>query len=262
MIQQCKKQMNGKMTEFTVRQKIQCCYWLAELKFPASVQRRFRQEYGQNPPDRHTITKWQGKKTAIEATIETDREAFERSSSKTIHRANARLHIPRSTVRKIVHKRLKLEAYKIELAQKLQPNDKPKWNEFASEMLSCIDEDYDFLNHVAFSDEAIFHTSSKVYHHNCRIWGNENPHVEHERESPKLNIWCCLTSYAVIGPLFFEEPTVTRATYLNMLRDYARRLSLKGTFFSKMGAPSLLQCSQNLSLLDISSMLDRKMRSH
>ena len=86
--------------------------WLAELKFPASVQRRFRQEYGQNPPDRHTITKWQGKKTAIEATIETDREAFERSSSKTIHRANARLHIPRSTVRKIVHKRLKFRLKK------------------------------------------------------------------------------------------------------------------------------------------------------
>lgn len=242
------------MAEFTVRQKVQCCYWLAELKFPVSVQRKFRQEYGQDPPERHTITKWHnqlletgsvlrkkgsGKKPVTAARIETVREAFLRSPRKSIRRASSELHIPSSTVHKIVHKRLKLKAYKIQLVQKLQPNDKPKRKEFTSEMLSRIDEDNDFLNHVAFSDEATFHTSGKVHRHNCRIWGNENPRVivEHERDSPKLNVWCCLTLDAVIGPFFFEEPTVTGATYLNMLRDYARRRIPEGYIFQQDGAP-------------------------
>ena len=164
MIQQCKKQMKVKITEFTVRQKVQCCYWLADLKFPVSVQRQFRQEYGQDPLDRHTIMKWHKKllqtgsvsrkkeaknKLAIAARIETVWEAFQCSLSKSTRWASAELHIPHSTVHKIVHKRLKLKTYKIHLAQKLQ-HDKPKWNKFAPEMLSCLVEGNDFLNHVTF----------------------------------------------------------------------------------------------------------------
>ncbi|PSN38720.1 hypothetical protein C0J52_23056 [Blattella germanica] len=37
---------------------MKCFYWLAEFKFLIAVQRRFRQEYGANAPDRHTIMKW------------------------------------------------------------------------------------------------------------------------------------------------------------------------------------------------------------
>ncbi|PSN32305.1 hypothetical protein C0J52_15709, partial [Blattella germanica] len=128
-------------------QKVQCCYWLAELKFPVSVRRRFRQEYGQDPPERHTITKWHnkvletgsvlrkkgsGKKLVTAARIETVWEAYQRSQRKSIRRA-----------------RLKLKAYKIQLVQKLQPNDKPNRKECTSEMLSCI-EDNNFLNRGVF----------------------------------------------------------------------------------------------------------------
>jgi hypothetical protein len=44
---------------FTSQVKVQCCYWLAEFKFPVIVQRKFRQKYGRDPPDRHTIVHWQ-----------------------------------------------------------------------------------------------------------------------------------------------------------------------------------------------------------
>jgi hypothetical protein len=47
-----------KMAEFTVQQKVQCCYWLTELKLPVVVQRRFREEYGQKPAGQQTIVKW------------------------------------------------------------------------------------------------------------------------------------------------------------------------------------------------------------
>jgi hypothetical protein len=87
------------------------------------------------------------------------------------------------------------------------------------EMLSRKYDDDAFMNHVVFSDKTTFHVSCKVNRHNCRIWGSENPHevMEHERDSPKLNVCCALTSDSVIGPFFFEETTVTGASYLNML---------------------------------------------
>ncbi|PSN50445.1 hypothetical protein C0J52_04948 [Blattella germanica] len=46
------------MAEFTLQQILKCCYWLAEFKLSIAVQRRFRQEYGTNAPDRHTTMKW------------------------------------------------------------------------------------------------------------------------------------------------------------------------------------------------------------
>ncbi|PSN41011.1 hypothetical protein C0J52_16061, partial [Blattella germanica] len=71
---------------------VKCCYSLAELMFPIAVQRRFRQEYGANAPDRHTIMKWynqlletgsllrkkgSGKKPAPTARVEDVRQTFQ-----------------------------------------------------------------------------------------------------------------------------------------------------------------------------------------
>ncbi|PSN46324.1 hypothetical protein C0J52_15198 [Blattella germanica] len=98
------------MAEFTVQQKVKCC-WLAEFKFPIAVQRRFRQEYGANVPDRHTIMKWynqlletgsllmkkgSGKKPAPAARVEDVRQAFQRSPRKSIRRASFELGIPKT----------------------------------------------------------------------------------------------------------------------------------------------------------------------
>jgi len=52
---------------------------------------------------------------------------------------------------------------------------------------------------MQFSDEATFHNSSAVNHHNVRIWGSENPHanVKHQRDSPKVNVFCVISSQKV-----------------------------------------------------------------
>jgi hypothetical protein len=70
-----------------------------------------------------------------------------------------------------------------------------------------------------FSDETTFYVSGQVHQYNLRIWANERPHdfVEHERDSPKVNVWCALTRDRVIGPYFFAERTVTPHNYLDML---------------------------------------------
>jgi hypothetical protein len=83
-------------------------------------------------------------------------------------------------------------------------------------MLSLLDDADAFVKHVVLSDETNFHVSGKVNGHNCRVWGSGNPHevMEHERDTPKLNVWCALTSDSVIWPFFFEEATVTGASFL------------------------------------------------
>ncbi|PSN45734.1 hypothetical protein C0J52_17117 [Blattella germanica] len=65
-------------------------------------------------------------------------------------------------------------------------------------MLDKVDDDDSFLTRVCFSDEATFHVSGKVNN----IWGFKNPRVviEHQRDSPKLNIWCRIMRDRIIGP--------------------------------------------------------------
>jgi hypothetical protein len=50
--------------------------------------------------------------------------------------------------------------------------------------------------------------------------GSENPHayVEHQRDSPKFDVFCAIFSQKVYGPFLFAEETVTGMTYLDMLQ--------------------------------------------
>jgi len=41
--------------------------------------------------------------------------------------------------------------------------------------------------------------------------------VEHRRDSPKVNVFCAISSQKVYGPFFFAEETVTAMTCLDML---------------------------------------------
>ena len=57
---------------------------------------------------------------------------------------------------------------------------------------------------------------------NVRIWGTENPHemVQHERASPKINVFCAMSIRKAYGPFFFREDTVTGTSYLEMLQTW------------------------------------------
>ena len=110
-------------------------------------------------------------------TVDAVREAFHHSPGKSTCRASNELRVPQGTVVKILHKRLKLYAYKVQTVQSLQPDDCPRRASFATEILRRIDEDNDYLKRVYFSDEATFHTSGVVNRHNVSMWSSENPHV-------------------------------------------------------------------------------------
>ena len=70
--------------------------------------------------------------------IERVRQAFSRFPIKSMCTAARELKLPPTTVHKVLHKRLRLYAYKMQMLQRLQPNDKPKRKEFADNMLQRI----------------------------------------------------------------------------------------------------------------------------
>jgi hypothetical protein len=76
-----------------------------------------------------------------------------------------------------------------------------------------------FEYRLVFTDEATFHLCGKVNRHNLRFWGTENPRatLQHERDSPKVKVFCAITNRSAFGSFFFAETTVTGCTYLDML---------------------------------------------
>lgn len=219
-------------------ERAQVVWWYAETKSVIQVQRNFRRVYNKDPPSFKTIKNWcdlflatgnvlkghgGGKARIQEEVVENVRRSFERSPRKSIRQAARELGMKRSTVHKVLHRRLKLYAYKVQIVQEIKPDDRPKRQEFAITMLDRVAEDETFLSCVMFSDEATFHVSGKVNRHNVRIWGTENPHafIEHVRDSPKVTVWCGLLENQIIGPFFFQEDTVTGNIYLDMLENFA-----------------------------------------
>ena len=83
--------------------------------------------------------------------------------------------MPTTTIHRVLHKKLHLFAYKVQLLQALLPTDRQKRVEFAVDMLQHIEHDEDFLKKVCFSDEATFHGSGTINRHNVRIWGSVTP---------------------------------------------------------------------------------------
>jgi hypothetical protein len=65
--------------------------------------------------------------------------------TKSTRRALRELLLPRSTIHKVLHKRLRLCAYKVQIVQQLKPGDGMERQHFAEEMLDHIDLDVDFL---------------------------------------------------------------------------------------------------------------------
>jgi hypothetical protein len=73
---------------------------------------------------------------------------MERTHLMSIRKVSLELQMPRSTVHKVVSKRFKLFAYKVQIVQEIKPDDRPRREEFANLILNHIDEDNDFLQRL------------------------------------------------------------------------------------------------------------------
>jgi hypothetical protein len=119
------------------------------------------------------------------------------------------------------------------MVQQLSDEDHRHRLDFCLQLQDLMSSDDHFLEKMQFSDEATFHVSGAVNRPSVRIWGSENPHayVEHQCDSPKVNVFCAISSQKAYGPFFFAEETVTGMTYLDMLQQLLTpQLQNKTTF--------------------------------
>ena len=87
--------------------------------------------------------------------------------------------------------------------------------------------DGNFSKKIIFSDEAHFQLDGQVNTQNCRIWGAENPRVNHEKplHAQRATVWCEFLAGGVNGPYFFENEAenavrVSGVRYCNMITEF------------------------------------------
>ena len=241
----------------TRQQKAFCVHEFAKTNAIITVQRAFRAEFGIDPPRRASIRRWvrlfkesgclckgksPGRPRVSEEHVERIHDAFQRSPRKSTREASRELAIPQTTVWRVLKSRLHMKPYKLSLVQALNNDDKKMRRAFCESMLEMVEDDETMFSRLIFSDEATFHLSGAVNRHNVRIWGKDHPHetVEHQRDSPKVNVFCAVSQDRVYGPFFFEGNTVTGQAYLEMLQNWLFTLLQADSndfIFQQDGAP-------------------------
>ena len=125
----------------TPQEKAQYVSWFIETKSDIQAWQNSRCKYGRKPPAQPTIQAWHkkfmetgsvlqkkgaGQPQISEEEIESMQVAYTRSPRKSTCGASMQLQIPHSTIYKVLHRNLQLYAYKVQLLQALNPEDKPQ----------------------------------------------------------------------------------------------------------------------------------------
>ncbi|CAH2101376.1 unnamed protein product [Euphydryas editha] len=144
---------------------------------------------------------------------------------------------------RILTKDLHLHAYKVQLTQELKPADHGQRREFVNWVLERQHENADFADKIIFSDEAHFHLDGFVNRQNCRIWGEENPRVIHEKQMhpQRVTVWCGFWAGGIIGPFFMKmRQTVNGVRYREMITSFflprIEEMNVEGMWFQQDGA--------------------------
>ena len=133
--------------------------------------------------------------------MERVRRSFLRSPKKTVRRASREFEMSSIRVWRVLRKRLHMKPNRLHLWQFLEPTDHIDRSNFCIQTQDAKTEE-GFLDRVVFSDESTYRISGKV--HNVRTWGTENPHemVQHERASPKINVFALCPQERFMGLTF------------------------------------------------------------
>lgn len=162
----------------------------------------------------------------------------------SISAISARTNISSTSVRRIL-KDKSYHAYKMILIQQLRQGDYERRLNFIARM-SVLNERYNFLYKILWSDEATFNESGSVNRHNMHYWSDRNPRWTRERNFQvkyKVNVWIGMLGGRLIGPHFFEN-NLNSEIYLNFLRNdlpnYLEEIPLqvrRSIWFHQDGAP-------------------------
>jgi hypothetical protein len=74
-----------------------------------------------------------------------------------------------------------------------------------------------------YINEATLNLSGIMNKHNSRIWGNQPPQqiTEHQREIPKVSMWCGMIKDHITETFSFQEATMISHLNLDMLEHCA-----------------------------------------
>lgn len=158
----------------TLPRKIQCVLWFSKFESVIAEQREYRRVYNEKPPRREYIYRWckkfretgsllnknqTGRPKIGDDTVENIRNSFTRSPIKSVRQCGRELNVSKSTVHRVLKKRLKFTGYKFQLLHALKPDDKLKRYDFSVDILNENELDRSFIYRILFSDEATLHTS-------------------------------------------------------------------------------------------------------
>ena len=127
-----------------------------------------------------------------------------------IFRKAHELGIPQPTVWRVLRRHLTIQPYKLHMMQAHRAGDSAKLVGFSSTIARDMEDD-NFLTRLIFSDQATYLISGKGKRLNVRIWGLKNPQeiLQHQRDSPKVNVLCTVSLRKVYEPFFFEENAIS-----------------------------------------------------
>lgn len=113
--------------------------------------------------------------------------------------------------------------YKPHFNQALEDGDQAKRLDFCLWIGDKIlNENNQFHKLILFSDESTFSTNGTVASQHVRYWSTENPEFRipaRRQYLKKVNVWCGITYYGIMGPYFFED-TCNRNSYMEMLETF------------------------------------------
>jgi hypothetical protein len=167
----------------SLQEKSQCVLWFHETHSAVTVQRHFVRNFGRPPPDVKSNKRWYvhfqergsvcdknrtGRPRTNQDTVDAERHAFQQNPRKSVRKASQELHIPRSTVHRILKTELKFIAYKLQVVQKLEQNDFHLRNEFANEVLDRLEVNENYLKHKLHSKSSL-NTKLPCFEYNAAI---------------------------------------------------------------------------------------------
>ena len=162
----------------------------------------------------------------------------------SIRKATQRVHFSRESVRTILKSELNLTAYKIQSRQLLTAPQVDQRLDFARKMSWRINRKIIKVENIWFTDEAHFELYGYVNKQTHRFWGTEKPEVGVSRPhwSPRVTVWCAISSHGIIGPYFTQENVDSNVYQMRFLQNFIEEVSTKGLiadfWYQQDGAPA------------------------
>lgn len=228
-----------------------------ELQDARAVTRAWGQTFATAPPHRMTVL-WNVEKFEETGSVKMRSGKHERSVLHTdnlqavadlvaaneglplsVRQGAAQLGLARDSYHRAL-KELGLKCYRPQLVVELSDDDFDRRMQHCETWLQKFAEEPQLLDNILWSDESEFRLNGHVNKHNCCYWSHGNPRIQIpvSNDRHNLHVWCGISSNGILGPYFFDG-TVTGASYLTLLREFAApHLTMHNLYLQQDGAPA------------------------